>query len=91
MPPAKPFINKPDTHEASGDEVFCIFHDERVCNAACAAFDIHGSQDDMRTPCILVNAQMQQSTSLVSIAKTLKSVVKDSVIPGSNLAPPGVK
>ena len=86
----KPFIHKPNRHEATGDELFCVYHDDRLCNAACVAFDVHGVRDDMRTSCILVNAQMQLAASLAVLAKSVKTLAKKGDIPGSNLSPPGV-
>lgn len=85
---AERYIHKPDRHEAEGDELFCIYHDERYCNAACVAFDIHGAQDEQRTPCILVNAQMQQAAALVKLVKLVGSGKGD--VPGRNIPPPGV-
>lgn len=83
----EPYIHKPDMHDAQGDELYCIHDDMRVCNAACAAYDIHGAGDNNRTSCILVNAQMQQAAALVKLVKMLGAKV---AVPGSNIPPPGV-
>lgn len=83
----EPYIHKPDTHEAQGDELFCAYDDVRLCNAACVAYDVHGASDEKRTPCILVNAQMQQAAALVRLTRMLGAKV---AVPGSDIPPPGV-
>lgn len=84
----EPYIQKPDIHESDGDDLFCIYHDERLCNAACVAFDVHGAGDEKRTPCILVNAQMQQAAALVKITHLLGGSKQG--VPGRDIPPPGV-
>jgi hypothetical protein len=84
---AKPFVHKPDKYEAVGDELFCFYDDQRLCNGSCVAYDLQGSTDEKRTSCILVNAEMQQAASLVGILKILRTKESAS-IPGSNIPPP---
>lgn len=83
----KKYVHKPDKHEAEGDELFCFINDIRLCNGACVAYDIHGAGDDKRTSCILINAQMQQSTTLLSLFKLVRSKERSN-IPGSDIPPP---
>lgn len=71
-----PFIERPDEHEETGDELYCWMpsNDHRECNGACVAFDDRHEVDPRIDPCKVLNAIRQAGGGMAAAAKTLTAV-----------------
>lgn len=71
-----PFIERPDEHAETGDELYCWLpsNDHRECNGACVAFDERHELDHRIDPCKILNSIRQMSASMAAAAKTLTAV-----------------
>jgi len=67
--PGDRYVQQPDGHGETGDELYCPLAPERVCAADCVAFDVQGTQADGRTTCIAVNALKQIAAAAVAMAR----------------------
>lgn len=82
--PGEKYLEQPDGHSETGDELYCPIFMDRVCGADCVGFDAHGD-NKVRTTCLLVNALKQGASALSVIARIMQGS-----IPGSDTKPPGV-
>ena len=82
--PGEKYLEQPDGHSETGDELYCPIFMDRVCGADCIGFDPYGDNKG-RTTCLLVNSLKQGASALSVIAKVLQGSIQ-----GSDLKPPGV-
>jgi hypothetical protein len=87
-----PFLERPDEHAETGDELYCWMpsNDHRECNGACVAYDERALQDPRVDPCKVLNAIRQIGGSVAAAAKTLTSATtlkqkEDDAVRGERL------
>jgi len=85
--PGDQYIEQPDGHEETGEELFCLFDAARPCAPDCISYDVNGVDVDGRTTCLAVNAWKQTAVSMANMARTVQ---RSDPVPGSQEPPPKV-
>jgi hypothetical protein len=56
LPGTEPYIERPDEHADTGDQLFCWMSYERECEGSCTSYDGSYVEDQRKTPCLILNA-----------------------------------
>jgi hypothetical protein len=72
-----PYIERPDEHEVTGDQLFCWMHWNRECGGDCVAFEEAAGANPTMTACKLLNAARSISRSFFRLEQAADAFVTE--------------
>lgn len=73
-----PYIERPDEHEVTGDQLFCWIQWNRECGGDCTAYEELASHDQRLTFCKVLNSIRSAAFAFNGIFQAAKSLTDTS-------------